>query len=197
MPDFGAAREFMRRELAAGVPSRIHYHGLAHAEAVESAAKLLCEGEGVAEGERRGLILAAALWHDAGFLVRYDDNESCACGMARRELAAFGFERPQIEAVCGMIMSTRMPQAPKSLDEMIVCDADLSSLGSDDAGLWARRLRSELAANGKVYDDEAWRRLQTDFLSGHKYFTATARGLWDAGKGRRLADLERGSGARP
>ena len=84
-----------------------------------------------------------------------------------------------------------MPQHPQGLLQELLCDADLDSLGREDFLETSHNLRRELEAHGASMPLKEWYRRQLDFLSTHRYFTAAARSLRDAGKQRNITELQR------
>ena len=65
-----------------------------------------------------------------------------------------------------------MPQAPSNLLEKIICDADLSHLGTDDFFETDKLLRREVQTlQGVEISKQDWRRKSIVFLSEHQYHT--------------------------
>ena len=75
------------------------------------------------------LIKMAAMFHDSGFIKKYDDNEVIGCKIAKEFLPEFGYSQEEIETICGMILATHTPQNPKNKLEEVLADADLDYLG--------------------------------------------------------------------
>jgi uncharacterized protein len=63
----------------------------------------------------------------------------------------------------------------KDLMGMVLCDADLDYLGTDDYEGPANQLRDELTAMNYDLQHGKWLDLQINFLEGHHFFTAYAR----------------------
>ena len=137
------------------------------------------------------MLKTAALYHDAGFIMQYADNEGLAATLAGESLAQFGYTRAQIEAVQAMIQATRMPQRPQGLLQALLCDADLDSLGREDFLETSHNLRQELEAHGIPIPLRDWYTRQLELISTHRYFTEAARSLRDAGKQQNIAELQR------
>lgn len=183
------AKEFVVSALASGLSPTLYYHGLHHTLDVAEAADRLASAEGVTDPESLDLLKTAALFHDAGFLSVYQGHEEAGCAYARQVLPRFGYEPAQIDVVCGMIMATRIPQAPQTKLEEILADADLDYLGRDDFEPIARSLYEELKAREMVADEMAWNRIQVGFLENHQYWTDTARATRQPAKQQRLDTL--------
>jgi hypothetical protein len=79
-------------------------------------------------------------------------------------------------------MSTMLPPKPTNLLEEIICDSDLDYLGRSDFIPVSNTLFEELKAQNKITKLNDWNKLQVKFISGHQYFTATARRLREVNK---------------
>jgi predicted metal-dependent HD superfamily phosphohydrolase len=150
----------------------------------------LAELENVPARRDRDLLRTAALFHDSGFLINYANHEAEGCNLARLHLPGFGYTPGDIEAVCRMILATRMPQSPESLLEKILCDADLDYLGRDDFDVISSTLLAEWKGRGKNYTADEWNKLQVEFLKSHRYWTASAARRREAKKQEHLERIE-------
>jgi len=128
------------------------------------------------------LLKSAALFHDAGHTVAYDNHEHYGTLLAREMLPGFGYTPGQIERICSLIMATQLPPKPKDLLENIMCDSDLDYLGRSDFIPVSNTLFEELKAQNKMKSLNEWNKLQVKFISGHQYFTETARSLREVNK---------------
>ncbi|MEO5649320.1 MAG: YitT family protein [Ginsengibacter sp.] len=172
--EFDKAYSFLIEKLEKGLPPYLTYHNTGHTLDVLKAAEKLALSENVSEYDL-SILKTAALFHDAGFLETYSDHEEISCNMARKWLPQFGYTKEDIEKICGLILITKMPQAPGSLLERIICDADLFYLGTDSYTVKADNLYKELHAAGFVRDKEQWEEKEKKFLGSQKYFTKTAQ----------------------
>jgi uncharacterized protein len=87
-------------------------------------------------------------------------------------------------------MATHLPHTPTNQLEAIMEDADLDTLGREDFMLKVHALRAEFASFGTVYTDEEWYTIQRDFMTQHRYFTASAQKLRDAQKVKNIAVIQ-------
>lgn len=164
------------------------YHSLFHTRNdVVPAVRRLAQANDLSAGDCL-LLETAALFHDTGFMRSYTDHETYSIEIARRTLPHYGYAPDQIAAITELIAATRMPQRPRGLLQEIICDADLDLLGRDDymylnSQLW-REVRHYV---GQPIPEKKWRTDQLEFLKNHRFFTASARALRDAGKQQNVA----------
>jgi uncharacterized protein len=186
--DFEGAREYALTRLERDLSPRLFYHSVAHTrDDVVPASRRLATLEGV-DGEALILLTTAAFYHDLGFIEQYTENEVIGVRIAAEVLPRFGYLPDQVDVVSDIIMATRLPQAPRTLAEKIMADADLDVLGRDDFWLRNAALRDELKAFGTETTDEEWYTSQLEMLRTHRYFTASARLLRGPGKQRHLEE---------
>lgn len=162
--------EKMYRRLYKGLPSYLTYHNVPHTQYVLDKAVFLAKKEDCNEDEIR-LISVAALYHDAGFLIRRENHEALGCDLVRKELPKQGFNSEEIETICEMIMATKVVQNPENKLERILVDADLFYLGTADYFHFSGLLKTELLHFNPSLDEEQWRNIQIDFLTVHQYYT--------------------------
>jgi len=188
--DYRAAKRFILAKLRTELSTKLYYHGMHHTLDVLRVARDLCKSEGV-NGHSLKLVKTAALYHDAGFVKdKHAGHEYEGCLMARASLPKFGYSKDDIETICGMIMATKIPQSPTNLLEEIICDADLDYLGRADFYLIGKTLFMELAAYKLISGEQAWNRLQVNFLTAHHFHTRTNTLAREPLKQRYLAHLK-------
>ena len=167
-----AAQEHIHHRLRTELDPAYAYHSLAHTEDVVAATREIAELEGVSKHET-DLLVTAAWYHDCGFIIGSQDHEISGCEIVRTTLPTFDFTESDIEAICGMIMATKIPQSPTNRLEEILADADLDYLGRNDFGEIGDRLFTELSNYHILSDRLTWDRIQISFLQKHTYFTET------------------------
>jgi uncharacterized membrane-anchored protein YitT (DUF2179 family)/predicted metal-dependent HD superfamily phosphohydrolase len=165
---------FLVPKLEKELPAYLTYHNTRHTKAVIAAVEQLAIAEDRSPGEVL-LLKTAALFHDAGFLENHRQHEKISCRLAKKYLPGYDYDAEEIEAICNMIMATKLPQSPASELAKYLCDADLYYLGTDEYPETAERMFAEFRKTGFVKTKEDWLLKQADFLSSHKYFTVTAR----------------------
>ena len=161
-----------------------------HTLDVFNAAERLGKMERVSADELM-LLNTAALFHDAGFLERYEENESIAVRIVNEQLPRFGYSPGQILIIANMIKATNIKNSPQTHLEKILCDADLDYLGRDDFHVHALALKKELNAHGMAYDNRQWDEMQVKFFEKHTYHTASAIKLREAVKQKHLQEINK------
>jgi len=173
------------------LPEGILYHDLSHTFNVEKAAVRFAKLEGIEE-ESILLLQTAVLYHDAGFILQYNDNEYFAEQLARKTLPKYGYSEEQIEVISNIIASTAANNFPKTLLEKIMCDADHDYLGRADYYTVVAKLRTELENFGEIMNDATWINFQLDYLEKkHRFFTETAKNIRLHGKKARIEELKK------
>ena len=186
----GQARLYALKRLERELSPGLLYHGLAHSrDDVVPAAERLADGEGI-RGEALYLLLTAAWFHDLGFIEQRADHEMASARLAAEILPSLGYGAAQIQTIQGIVLATVVPQAPATILENIMADADLDVLGREDFMRRNDHLRRELAFFGQEFTDAEWWAGQLQFVLSHTYFTASACALRDAGKLRNIAALQ-------
>lgn len=189
---YEAVRSMLMPRLVNELPTYLTYHNADHVKGVIRDTEYLLQKEGIAEDDK-WMMLTAALFHDAGLLRVYKNHESLSCNIVREILPSFHFSSECIEAICGMIMATQLPQRPLDIYSEILCDADLFYLGTDSFFPTAKRLFLELKTLGAIQSEEEWDEKQLSFLQEHRYFTKTACRELEPKKREFIAALMTGS----
>lgn len=188
--DFFNMRVDIINKLKALLPEDLGYHDVQHTLNVEKAAMRYGKLEGLSHLEML-LLRTAVLYHDAGFILQYDNNEDYAILLAKETLPTFGYSEKQITLICGIINATKSTVEPQTLLEKIMCDADHDYLGRVDYRVISSRLRSELEVMSNLYmTDVEWVEYQLKYLTNkHQYYTDTANNIRKNGKNVRIQEL--------
>jgi len=163
------------------LPRNLYYHNIKHTVDVVTQVELIGLGEGVTDEELL-LLKTAALFHDFGHIVSYGNHENHSSVLARELLPNYYYTLQQIEIICSLILATRLPPKPKNLLEQIMCDADLDYLGRSDMIPVSNTLFLELKERSMIKSLNEWNSMQMRFITGHQYFTKTARNLREVNK---------------
>ena len=189
--DYEQAKAYALGRLAGELSPHLTYHSLRHTrDDVLPAAVRLARATGV-DGDALLCLATAALFHDIGFLVTYDDHETHGIALAQAALPDLGYSAAQLDVIAELITATRMPQRPTSPLAELLCDADLDVLGRADFWDVNRLLLAETEHHrGRIIGEAEWLATQLRFLEEHVYFSGTAHMLRDPGKVRNV-DLMR------
>lgn len=178
---FTDIQEIVLDKLEKELPDYLFYHNVKHTVDVVTEVELIGWGEGCSDEEIL-LLKTAGLFHDAGHTIAYDNHEYYGTEIAKEMLPKFNYTPEQIERICSIIMATKLPPKPTNLLENIICDSDLDYLGRSDFIPVSNTLYEELKAQNKMGSLNDWNKIQVKFISGHQYFTATARSLREVNK---------------
>ena len=178
---FTDIQEMVLDKLEIELPGYLFYHNVKHTVDVVTEVELIGWAEGCSDEEIL-LLKTAGLFHDAGHIIVYDNHEFYGTEIAKKMLPAYNYTPKQIECICSLIMSTKLPPRPTNLLENIMCDSDLDYLGRSDFIPVSNTLYEELKAQNKMGSLNDWNKIQVKFISGHQYFTKTARSLREVNK---------------
>jgi len=178
---FTDIQEIILDKLEKELPDNLFYHNVKHTVDVVTEVELIGWAEGCTDEEIL-LLKTAGLFHDVGHTVAYDNHEYHGTVIARAMLPEYNYSPEQIEHICLIIMSTKLPPQPTNLLEDIICDSDLDYLGRSDFIPVSNTLFEELKAQNKMRSLNDWNKMQVKFISGHQYFTKTARSLREVNK---------------
>ena len=187
---FTDLQESILDKLERELPKTLYYHNYKHTIDVVNEAELIGLSEGLDDGDIL-LLKTAALFHDSGLIIGFDNHEFYSTQFAREILPKWHYTDEQIEKICGIIMATKLPPNPQNLLEKVICDADLDYLGRADFIPVSNTLYEELRALGKDIDINTWNKKQVAFLSTHQYFTATAQRLREEAKESQIERLKK------
>lgn len=188
--DFEGLRDFILLTLKSELDENLEYHSIEHTLNVEAAAIKYAQLENLSEEETL-FIRTAALFHDAGFLIQYKENEPIGVKIMEKYAPAYGFTSADIQTIGKIIMATHSRVEPKNLMEKIMCDADHDYLGRKDYHFIANKLYRELEVYEHSRSIEDWLKMQIDYLENkHQYYTTTAFNLRQAGKELRIQELK-------
>ncbi len=129
-----------------------------------------------------GVIIAAALYHDAIYEPASPANERASARLARRDLGALGWGDDRVTAVSDMIEGTKEHLDAPNTDTAMLFDADLAILAAEPAayGDYVSSVRSEY----RHVDDAEWTTGRASVLDGFIernaiYATASGRARWE------------------
>lgn len=167
------------------------FHNVQHTKDVVKESERIGKACGLSVGDM-SVLLTAAWFHDAGYTETYDGHEAVSVQLAEEYLSDLGCEHDFVESVISAILSTQMPQQPRTMVEEILCDADVANVGSDTFFDMSARLRKELeAVKGATFTDAEWYSVQHSFCKFHRFHSEYARRVLGTKQTENLARLER------
>jgi len=173
--EFYRAKQYIIYRLHTELDPKMVYHDLEHTLNVYHAAKELCRLENVGKHSTL-LLLTAALYHDSGMLIDYENHEEESVRICEKELPKFGYTEEEIKTIARLIRKTKRLEKADCILENIICDADLDYLGRDYFFIRSTKLHYEWKLMGKHnYNLVEWLKIQAEFLEKHKFYTKSAR----------------------
>lgn len=156
-----------------------HYHDQRHLSEVVAGVALLAE-----HTRDLSVVMLAAWWHDAIYLVGVDDNEEASARLATATLASWDADPDRVLRVGDLVRCTREHDpAPHDVDAQVLCDADLAILASPPTryATYVADVRREYA----IVPDAAFRAGRGALLRGlldrpQIYRTPSAHERWEA-----------------
>jgi predicted metal-dependent HD superfamily phosphohydrolase len=119
------------------------------------------------------LLEVASLFHDIVYVYKRRDNENKSAKIARETLMGLGFNTKDILLVEQLILSTTYPPHPKTKLERIICDADVSNVGTDSFFKRTEGLRKDFKLDKKTYYTINLK----NFITNFKFYTRAASKL--------------------
>ena len=182
-------RALFKDELPSGIKFHDANHTLHPARGVVSVANRIAMAEKISEHDRE-LLIAAAYFHDTGYIREYAKNEPIAARMAGRILQLIGYKPEEIQKVQKMILATDLAREPKTHIEKILCDADLDNLGREDFFKLDSKLREGRHIRGlDVSDDVKWYKGTFEVMKNHRYYTESQIKLREKEKQKNMKKL--------
>ncbi|MGQ1785777.1 adenylate/guanylate cyclase domain-containing protein [Saccharicrinis sp. GN24d3] len=172
------------------LPEKLYYHNIKHTIDVVTEVELIGWAEGLNEEEIL-IVKLAALFHDSGHVISYDDHEFHSTVIAKKMLSKYNFPDDMMDTVCGLIMATKFPPEPQNILQKVICDSDLDYLGRTDFIPVSNMLYEELKVRNMIGSFNEWNQKQLTFIRKHQYYTDTAQNLREVNKNKQIERLER------
>ena len=191
------AEKYVRELFASSVPEDYTYHTIDHTMRVVRKVQELARNSGCNEDEIEILVLAA-LFHDTGFSRSYDNHEDESKAIAKEYLSTKSYPTEKTETIVSCIECTKMGVMPTNRLQMLIKDADTSSLGSRNFFQYTDYLREEInKVKGEQIDEVGWQYINHQFMKDHKFFTEAARERFGPMKKQNVREIERKLGLEP
>lgn len=169
---------------------QLPFHNLHHTRDVVDAVKIIGLHSHLTEEEMDACIAAAWL-HDIGYKVGMKDHERQSVALASELFKRLDTPIGMINLINSAILSTQMPQQPRSMVDKVLCDADLAHLAGPMCVDKSMMLRKELQAKGRSFTDEEWKVFNQAFMRQHQYHTEYGQTELEEGKLKNLKRLRK------
>ena len=167
------------------------FHNIRHTRDVVAAATEIGNRIELTEDELESAIVAAWL-HDVGYLDGEGDHEKKSAEKSKELLLSWGAPHRKVQEITEAIVSTKVPQQPKTLVSKVVCDADLFHLSSDNCKEQSEKLRNEWEITGKKsMTDTVWLKQNLEFLENHRYHTPYGQTVLQDGKKKNIKKIRK------
>ena len=171
-------------------PNKYLYHQFSHTERVVQSVEHLCNEAQVKPQHRFELILAA-WFHDVGYAESHKNHEQLGCAYLESFFKAQFPNTLPPTSVIKLIEATNLENRAENHLEQIIKDADLHYLGTDRYLDESENLRKEWEfTKNVVYTDQEWFHVNIDFLEFHRFYTPSAKTLYQEKKNENLKSLK-------
>lgn len=185
------ARKLAERQFADRTFDKYPFHNLAHTREVVDAVKEIgshCE----LTDEEFEVALTAAWLHDIGYRDGSDNHEENSIKAAADLFIRMNTPIGKISMINSAILSTRVPQRPRSMVDKVICDADLYHLSTEACDEKGALLRSEWTMTKKKdMSDKDWLQQNLEFMESHHYHTPYGQTVLEEGKRRNLKRIKK------
>lgn len=163
--------DYVTSYLRNNLSEKLSFHNLSHTYEVIDAVKEI--GKYCKLSQTQLAIVTVAAWfHDCGYANAYKGHEDESMKLANDFLKKQFCNSEFIDSVLSCIEATRYPQKPRTLEEMVICDADLYHFTRPDYPAYEGALRSELYSYLQLgHSQDEWNEKNCQMLITHKYFT--------------------------
>ena len=170
--------------------SRFEFHNIDHTKSVVSAIKQLCDVANIKDDEKLNLIIAA-WFHDLGYTSNPNDHELESANMAADFLEGINMPEGNIEKIKNLILATNMNWTGQDYHSLLLKDADLAHLASDNFFDINNKLRRENEQrNGGDISDSEWLKNNISFIESHQYHSKEGKILFEEKKLKILNKLK-------
>jgi predicted metal-dependent HD superfamily phosphohydrolase len=166
------------------------YHNLEHSRQVVKHAKEISTYYSL-DDESTFTVLAAAWFHDIGHLMGYlEGHEEAGVQIMKEVLKENNIDEKIINSIASCIMATKSSNAPTSLMQQIICDADTYHVGTSDfwhldSMVW-KEMELRLGTDIKNKTEHS-----LHFLEKHQFQTGYCQQLLSAEKAENISQLKK------
>jgi class 3 adenylate cyclase len=166
----------------------LHFHKSEYIRKVCNQTELLGRSENISDDE---LLLSqtAALMTFSGLSETYDNFENASVKITREILPEYGYDSPQIDRICNLILATKEPFKPQNTLESILVDARMEYLGRTDYLTQVKLLYLEKKNVNRDLSREKFLKQQAELVSNFRYFTLAAQRMREITPENQLKNL--------
>ncbi len=186
----GDIEEKVFEGILANLPEPVHFHHAEHARKVYNQSFMLSRAEEI-EQEERLIVRTAALMLFTGITQSYSNFENRSAVITRELLSRYKYSESQVDQICNLILSTKMPFQPNNKLEEILIDARMEYIGRSDYPDQIRLLYQELKETGAKISGQQFKNQQLELLHEFEFFTTTGRRLREVTGPQQMASLEK------
>ncbi|MDX5437103.1 MAG: DUF5706 domain-containing protein, partial [Pontibacter sp.] len=169
------AGEYVFKLFKERLSKKLVYHNYKHTFETVAEAQDLGQRSKISESQLHDLVLAA-WFHDTGYVCTYEGHEEESVRIATEWLERKQYPKERIELIAAIIRATKHDQAPETLLQELMVDADMSNIGRDTFFATAELLRVEWEIyQDKFFTDKEWEQFQMDFLLSTTFHTIQAQ----------------------
>ncbi|MEO9954958.1 MULTISPECIES: HD domain-containing protein [Nonlabens] len=166
------------------------FHNWLHTRNVALACSQIAQQEEMDDTSRE-LLIIAAYFHDTGNAITIEGHEELSCTFAERFLKKHDYPEDKILIIKNLIKVTKLSQTPQNHLEQIMCDSDLSHLGSVNFMDLNSNLRAEWQHTMSLnFTDQEWLDLNLSFLENHHFYTQYAQSQFTPKLARNISKLK-------
>ncbi|WP_157306882.1 Pycsar system effector family protein [Chitinophaga tropicalis] len=170
--------------------SRLLYHNLKHTVYVVRSVEKIAACRDLLE-EDNFILLAAAWFHDLGYLHAKNQHETIGAGIAQIYLEGEGLRENIVSRICRLIMITTRTEPPENELEEILLDADSFHLGRNSFSEKTELLRKEMCLIGNVLIEKAdWYKDTIHFMQSHEFYTVYGKVNLEEKKQENILELK-------
>ncbi len=172
---------YILNKMESELSGNLFFHNVKHSIHVYTMVELLGRAERVTK-EDMLLLRTAALMHDTGYMMSYENHDKASCDLVMEILPKYKYSEDQIKKICQLILANKDPFHPKSKLEAIMFDANYNYLSRVDFRDVAIRIWREVHAYEKDVTFGSWKEEMISLIDQFEYHTLTAQKLRDVEK---------------
>jgi len=166
------------------------YHNLDHTRYVVKSAQKIAAFNHLSDDDLY-VVLAAAWFHDIGYVHGQENHEETGIKIARTYLEEQGMEEAMLDRILRLILITQRKNPPADLLEEIILDADTFHVGKKSFLKKSELLRKEVELTcKKLIARNDWYKDTIGFLEKHQFYTMYSNSVLTDQKSENLYHLK-------